>query len=472
MSEGNGQSPPQGWTVAPLAKISRINPSIDCGPISDDAEVNFVPMRALDAEGGGLVRPDRRLFREVKKGYTPFLSGDVIMAKITPCMENGKTTVVPSLPGRVCFGSTEFHVVRGEDGISPRWLSNFLLQYHVRRSAQRAMTGGVGQMRVPASFLENLNIPIAPTAEQDRICDALDELLSDLDAGVAALERTKAKLAQYREAVLKAAVEGALVSFSARLERQNLGTLIESVNQGWSPKCERQASVDSDVWCIIKTTAIQAMKFLPNENKVLPTGLSPRPQLQIVEGDLLMTRAGPRARAAVTCLVRSSRPRLMLCDKAYIIRCKKEKVCPAYLEVCFNAPQIIEALDTLKTGISDSGVNLTQARLLELIVPLPSPDDQLAVVEAVENQMSVVEHLQGDLDAKLKSTQSLRQSLLRHAFFGKLVPQDLDDEPATELLKRIAAEREKLARIAVAERNSIPSHGRRGNARRNRNEHR
>src|SRR5690606_15036815 len=111
-------------------------------------------MRAVESEGAGLLRPEVRPYGEVKKGYTAFLSGDVIMAKITPCMENGKTTVVPDLPGSVCFGSTEFHVIRAETGVLARWIAGFLVQHEVRRSAQRAMTGGVGQMRVPTAFLE------------------------------------------------------------------------------------------------------------------------------------------------------------------------------------------------------------------------------------------------------------------------------------------------------------------------------
>jgi type I restriction enzyme S subunit len=160
-------------------------------------------MRAVDTEGGGLVTPEVRPYGEIKKGYTPFRSGDVIMAKITPCMENGKTTVVPDLPGSVCFGSTEFHVIRPEDGVEPRWIAKFLLQHEIRRKAQRAMTGGVGQMRVPASFLGAISIPLPPSAEQSRIADTLDELFSDLDAGLAAVEQAQAKLFRYRGRCIK-----------------------------------------------------------------------------------------------------------------------------------------------------------------------------------------------------------------------------------------------------------------------------
>ena len=142
---------PPGWEHPNISEIAQINPRLDRCVLNDQISVTFVPMRAVDEEGGGLVRPEVRAYGEVKKGYTSFLSGDVIMAKITPCMENGKTTVVPDVAGEVCFGSTEFHVLRPEIGVQARWLAQFLLQHDVRHVAQRKMTGGVGQMRVPAA---------------------------------------------------------------------------------------------------------------------------------------------------------------------------------------------------------------------------------------------------------------------------------------------------------------------------------
>ena len=206
------QEPPPGWSATSLSEVARINPPFDRRLIDEDTEVCFVPMRAVATEGGGLIAPERRLYREVKKGYTAFLSGDVIMAKITPCTENGKTTVVPDVPGKICFGSTEFHTIRPEQGVQPKWIEQFLLQHETRRNAQRAMAEGVGQMRVPAEFLKNLTIPVAPTREQSRIAETLDELFSDLDAGVAALERARERLKLYRASVLKAAVEGSLTA--------------------------------------------------------------------------------------------------------------------------------------------------------------------------------------------------------------------------------------------------------------------
>jgi type I restriction enzyme S subunit len=246
MSVTIGQQLPPSWVRAELSAIAQINPPLDRCILSDNVLVDFIPMRAVEPEGGGILRPEASTYGEVKKGYTAFLAGDVIMAKITPCMENGKTCVVPELPGAACFGSTEFHVVRTEGNIAARWISNFLLQHSTRHAALRQMMGGVGQMRVPSVFLESLIIPIPPDPEQQRILDALDELLSDLDAGVAALERVQAKLKHYRAAVLKAAVEGTLVPSQQPYPVRKIGEAIESLGQGWSPKCESEPSADRD----------------------------------------------------------------------------------------------------------------------------------------------------------------------------------------------------------------------------------
>lgn len=157
---------PPGWAVVELRDIAQLAPALDRCVTHDEIEVSFVPMRAVEAEGGGLLRPEVRRYGDVKKGYTPFLSGDVISAKITPCMENGKTTVVPGLLGEVCYGSTEFHVLRPALGVQARWIAQLLLQHDTRRAVQRSTTGGVGQMRVPGAFLEALPVPVAPSNEQ------------------------------------------------------------------------------------------------------------------------------------------------------------------------------------------------------------------------------------------------------------------------------------------------------------------
>lgn len=203
---------PASWTVAAIQEVTEMNPKLDVSNFEEDRPVHFVPMAAVTEDFGGLDVSQLRPLREVKKGYTYFSEGDVIFAKITPCMENGKGAVVPKLQHDHAFGSTEFHVLRPNSAIANKWLAYYISQPDFRRVARHNMTGTAGQLRVPSSWLSSAGLPIAPRAEQTRIVEKLEELLSDLDAGVAELKAAQRKLAQYRQSLLKAAVEGALTA--------------------------------------------------------------------------------------------------------------------------------------------------------------------------------------------------------------------------------------------------------------------
>ena len=162
---------PPSWAVAPLELLAEINPRAVALPASETASTHFVPMRAVSEEFGGIDVSARKPFAEVKKGYTAFHAGDVLFAKITPCMENGKLALVPPLEEGIGFGSTEFHVVRARADVTPRWLAHFLSQAQFRKFARQHMTGTAGQMRVATSWLACTTLPVAPPAEQTRIVD-------------------------------------------------------------------------------------------------------------------------------------------------------------------------------------------------------------------------------------------------------------------------------------------------------------
>lgn len=157
-----------------LGEVCDINPRMPkAHGLADDDEVSFVPMAAVSETSGSIEAAHVRRYAEVKKGYTPFADNDVLFAKITPCMENGKAALARGLVGGLGFGSTEFHVLRAKDAVLPEWVYYFVRRESFRKEAKRNFTGTGGQQRVPAGFIASTAVPIPALAEQRRIVDLL-----------------------------------------------------------------------------------------------------------------------------------------------------------------------------------------------------------------------------------------------------------------------------------------------------------
>ena len=212
MMHSVGTHLPAGWSVARISEIAEVNPRLEAPAHAASSTVSFVPMTAVEAETGAIDLSRTRHLSEVRKGYRYFRARDVLFAKITPCMENGKMVVVPRLEHGIGFGSTEFHVLRPHREISPDYLYRFVSAAPFRRDAEHHMTGAVGQRRVPTSYLAEQPIPLPPEKEQRRIAAKIDELFSALEAGIKSLKKARAQLTTYRQAVLKYAFEGKLTA--------------------------------------------------------------------------------------------------------------------------------------------------------------------------------------------------------------------------------------------------------------------
>ena len=135
-------------------------------------------MAAVSARDAVIAMPECRPFSRVVKGYTYMEQGDVIFAKITPCMQNGKHAVLEQTHNGVAFGSTEFHVLRPSTAITASFLHRFLLRPDFLKEAERNFTGTAGQRRVPPDFLGSTWIALPPVAEQRRIVASLERRLS------------------------------------------------------------------------------------------------------------------------------------------------------------------------------------------------------------------------------------------------------------------------------------------------------
>lgn len=163
------------WPALAIGEIAQVNPKLAPAhrPHLDDT-VSFVPMAAVSEESTGIAVHEERRFSEVSKGYTPFMRGDILVAKITPCFENGKMALAEDLPHEFGFGTTEFHVFRPTEGVTGPYLFNLLRVPWLRDAGAMRMRGAAGQRRVPADFFASVEIPVPPLAEQKRIAGILD----------------------------------------------------------------------------------------------------------------------------------------------------------------------------------------------------------------------------------------------------------------------------------------------------------
>lgn len=163
---GDPVSNPMGWPVKPLghADVCEVNPRGRRGLADADA-VSFVPMADVDEVLGRITGTQIRPYAEVKKGFTAFEDGDVLFAKITPCMQNGKAAIAEDLQGGIGYGSTEFHVLRATNDVTAQYLYALVRLQSFRNLAMSAFTGSAGQQRVPANFLKQFPLPIPPKSE-------------------------------------------------------------------------------------------------------------------------------------------------------------------------------------------------------------------------------------------------------------------------------------------------------------------
>jgi len=453
----------ENWSTVKLGDVVNLNPKLVKDIKDENVEVSFLPMKLVEGEINKIHLTETRKYAEVKKGFTPMADDDVIFAKITPCMENGKIAIVHSLKNGIAFGSTEFHVFRCNGKLNNRFLFYYLVQKRFRQEAKFNMTGAVGQRRVPKKFLQESLIPLPAYTQQLAIVSKIEELFSEIENGIKSLFTAKEQLKKYRQSVLKWAFEGKLtngvngdlydlsdehdLSIAAepeteyRVERNHnnqknqknhssdegelpegwkwvkLGDVIEKPKYGTSKKCSYAMNgigvlrIPNIVKGMVDSSDLKFAQF--DEEEIETYSLK--------EGDILTIRSNGSVDIVGKCaLIRKRDEQFLYAGYLIRLRANQKMLLPKYLANILSSANLRNQIE--ERAKSTSGVNnINSQELAGLIIPLPSIEQQKKIIEAIESRLSVADKMEESIAESLQQAEALKQSILKKAFEGKLV---------------------------------------------------
>ena len=432
---------PSSWIELAIQDVAELNPRKDVNLGPDDF-VSFVPMAAVDEVSGTILSPIERPYREVSKGFTHFRDGDVIFAKITPSMENGKSAVAHNLANGTGMGSTEFHVFRPTTGIDAEYLWRFVRQKSFREDAQAVMSGAVGQQRVPADWLKVYPIPLPPLPEQRRIVAKVDGLTARTARARKELNRIPTLIARYKQRLLALAFSGRLIGRKPiQSDYMEAGCWDIPADWRWV-RFDEAAEIASN---LVPPASIPGLPHIAPDNIESATArLLPYKTIgedgvisaknRFYPGQVLYSKIRPYLRKAV----------LIDFDGA----------CSADMYP-INARSSLNAKFLLYWLISDDFAQfsalhegrtvlpkINQKALNGTPFPLPPLEDQAEIVRRIESAFGWLDRMAADRAAAARLLPRLDAAILSKAFRGELLPQDPNDEPASVLLDRVKAERE------------------------------
>ena len=394
--------------MAPIAEVCEVNPRLRKKLAANDM-VAFVGMSGLDATSAIATDSEQRPYADVAKAYTSFEHGDVLVAKITPCFENGKIAQA-AVSTKIAFGSTEFHVLRPiADRVDRRYLLHFLRRPSVLQLGEQRMTGAGGQRRVPARLFEELHIPLPPIEEQRRIAAVLDAA----DALRANRRQALAKLDTLTQAIF-------IDMFSRNGWDSWPSQPVESVaNPGkgairtgpFGSQLLHEEFVDDGVAVLGIDNAVQNRFAWGKRRFITEKKYAQLSRFTVSPGDVLVTIMGTCGRVAV---VPNDIPRSINTKHLCCVTVNKEVCLPEWLWACLRFhPAVLDQLGATHGAVMP-GLNMGKIKQAE--IPVPPLNDQRRFAE----RMAATVYHQEVSDRSRVQVETLFASLQQRAFRGEL----------------------------------------------------
>jgi type I restriction enzyme S subunit len=486
----NGQALPNSWVWTQIEAVTQSMKNGVYKPPTAYADHGIACLRMYNIEAGKIVWKDikrMKLSNDEVLAYE-LLPGDILVNRVNSRELVGKAAVIPNGLERCVYESKNIRVRLVKNAIDSRYAGYwFHLSAHRYFNTNAQQT--VGMASINQEQIGAMPCPLAPLNEQQRIVAAIETQFTRLDAAVVALKRSQANLKRYRAAVLKAACEGRLVPTEAELaqaegrsyepaavllerilaerhrqwETENpkkkyqepvapdtstlpelpegwcwasMDQLVSKIEAGKSPKAENRPAKPDELG-VLKVSAVSWGEFQPKENKTLFHKSLVVDNLSVKAGDVLISRANTVELVGAVVLVRQDYPNLLLSDKTLRLVFVSDKLLRFYIIQALRTPWVRRVYEELATGTSDSMRNLSQEKILSAPVPLPPFVEQQTIVAELERRFSLITQLEKTIETDLARANRLRQSILKRAFAGQLVPQDPNDEPASLLLARL-----------------------------------
>jgi type I restriction enzyme S subunit len=485
---------PKGWVWAFLSELGELNRGKSKHRPRDDARLYGGKYPFIQT---GDVRNSNSVIKTYTQTYNEFgLAQSKLWDKDTLCITIAANIAETALLGiPACFPDSIVGFISDNRVCSVHYIHYFIKSIKTKLDSYAPATA---QKNINLNILRIVSVPLPPLAEQHRIVAKIEELFTQLDAGVELLKKVKAKLKRYRQAVLKAAVEGNLTKewreanqgelepasvlleriLKQRREKWEAEQLAKMKAQGktpkddsWKLKYKEPVSPDTsdlpdlpDGWCWI--SAEQCTSLITDGEHITPERsesgvllLSARnvkngwlsleevdyvpehiykilaKRLVVQPGDVLLSCSGTVGRSCVA----PEKLKFALVRSVAVL--KPFFLMGRFLSYSIRSPLLQSQINEKKTQTAQA--NIFQGKIKKLVFALPNLLEQEKIVKEIEYCFSVIDQLEKTVDTNIKRAEKLRQTILKQAFEGKLVAQDPNDEPAEKLLERIKAEKAK-----------------------------
>lgn len=396
------------WPVEEISSVAQINPKLEVSDRPDgDEVVSFVPMAAVSSETVSIQEHAERSYSEVSKGYTSFRRGDVLVAKITPCFENGKMAFARDLPHELGFGTTEFHVLRPSSRLMGAYLFYLLRAPYVRKAGALKMKGAAGQRRVPADFFGSLRIPVPPLPEQKRIAAILDAA----DTLRAKRRESLAQLDTLLQSVFLD-VFGDPVTNPKQWETRALKDTESVVQIGPFGSLLHKSDYMTGGVPIVNPTHIVAGRIEPSDQQTISRRKAEELSgFRLQAGDVVMGRRGEMGRCAIVSEVEAG----LICGTGSLfVRPDPGELSSLFLAWALSSRTMRLHLESLSQGVTMPNLNRTKIENLAVVLPpIELQNHFAAIVRSIQGQRA-------QLLAHLAALDTLFASLQSRAFQGEL----------------------------------------------------